>query len=44
MWNLGTGKTIPEQRIFEYLVKHEQSFSYFGITSTTLVGQYIMFV
>jgi hypothetical protein len=40
MWNLRTGKTLPEQRESEYLAKHEQNFSYFGITtSTTLVGQ-----
>lgn len=44
MWNLGTGLTIPEQRKFEYLAKHEQNFSYFSITtSTTLVGQCILF-
>jgi len=44
MWNLGTRITIPEQRKFEYLAKHEQNFSYFGITtSTTLVGQCILF-
>jgi hypothetical protein len=26
MWNLGTGITIPEQRKYKYLAKHEQKF------------------